>query len=145
MPLRWRLGKWKAPRQRINDEVSFCWLSNRCSRDGKVLYRGEWAADRVHGKGEVFWSNGQLRYQGEFKDGLKHGNGTQWTEGGTLDFEGAFVDDKRADGKAFAPDGAGIEHKTPEKKPEKKAPVKGDPKEPSQNGQKTKDACCTTF
>lgn len=88
-------------------------VNYRVSYDGQVLYRGEWASDRAHGKGEVFWGNGQLRYQGEFKEGLKHGNGTQWTADGKREFVGAFADDKRAEGKAISADGAEIEHKAP--------------------------------
>lgn len=92
-------------------------VNYRISYDGQVLYRGEWASDRAHGKGEVFWGNGQLRYQGEFKEGLKHGNGTQWTADANREFVGAFADDKRAEGKAIGADGAEIEHKAPEQKP----------------------------
>lgn len=113
--------------------------------DGKVLYRGEWAGDRAHGKGEVFWGNGQLRYQGEFKDGFKHGNGTLFTADGKQDYVGAFAEDKRAEGKSTAADGAQIEQKAPVQKPGQKVDIAADAKDQTKDGKKTKDACCTTF
>jgi hypothetical protein len=66
----------------------------------KSEYRGEWSADRLHGRGVMRYADGNY-YDGEWMLSQYHGNGVYtWHHGGVISFtyEGVFVR-----GKAHGP------------------------------------------
>ena len=59
---------------------------------GKIIYKGEWKSNFVHGKGIYIWEEGK-RYEGEFLNGKKHGYGTFYLNN-ELVYEGTWKFDK---------------------------------------------------
>ncbi len=68
------------------------------TRNGAVVYTGEWENYQPHGEGEQKFSNG-AQYKGQYENGNLHGRGKLVLADGTI-YEGEFKDGK--------PHGAGI-------------------------------------
>ncbi len=61
------------------------------TRDGGLLYEGNFLADRYDGQGILYSRTGRVKYQGEFLAGSYDGNGSLYDEAGALIYEGGFV------------------------------------------------------
>ena len=70
----------------------------------RVQYMGEWAKDKMGGKGLFYFDNGDV-YEGQFVDGEKHGIGSLRRSGG-LEFVGEWVRDKMSERVTWTGKGA---------------------------------------
>ena len=60
------------------------------SRDGTLVYEGEWKEDHWHGKGKLWYANGNLRYEGNFEDKDFSGYGVAYHPDGSVAYAGRW-------------------------------------------------------
>jgi antitoxin component YwqK of YwqJK toxin-antitoxin module len=59
------------------------------------VYNGDWIADRRHGKGIEYTSDGEISYEGDFKDDLRNGKGVEYRIDGTVCYDGEWYNGTR--------------------------------------------------
>jgi hypothetical protein len=64
------------------------------SKDGSLIYEGEWADDTPTGEGTLYYADG-ITYKGEVHDGKQHGFGRIHGSDGSIVFECMWVEGKR--------------------------------------------------
>ena len=72
------------------------------SKDGIILYEGDWLEDQKNGKGKFFMKNTGAYLLGEFKNGKAEGKGKIINKDGIVVLEGYFINNKF--------NGKGIQH-----------------------------------
>jgi len=59
-----------------------------------LVYAGDFADNKFHGKGKQFSYSGKIEYDGDYKEGWKSGHGVEYYENGTVKYEGDWLRDK---------------------------------------------------